>query len=369
MLRRAIYRLRRWPDRISRSRVSAVLEDQRIAHHLEGAERMVLARDVSHLPLATRRVRDRVIAALRDYRSAGRFPRNHVRPMPTPVFIDEHGTRCAMAHLLELVGAHELVQRVARTNNLARIRELAGDPELLQWLMVMGLTVEEAARIQPSYCHFWKWANCWCLGVPANAVATVSYLGVDDAGVPQHRIDKIHGGSGFAEGEILAKGIGGVHDQTLSPRVVSIFRTDAGMGVWGAPMDYKQETEHDCKSIAAKYPLSLAETTTAVLSPTCVDDLIAKNSVYGNNFCVLADGGPLERPDAATDTGVFDFGTNDLDSGAPDTGSADTGGNIVENAPVNDEGGCTFAHVSLGAMPVIVFSAAVLARRVTARRR
>ena len=107
-----------------------VSEDARIARHLAGAEQQLRARDVRHLSHAHRVVRSFVIEALRSYRLAGRFPRNLVRSARTPVFIDPYGTRCAMAHLLEAVGAHALVARVARDANLARIHDLAGDPEL-----------------------------------------------------------------------------------------------------------------------------------------------------------------------------------------------------------------------------------------------
>jgi hypothetical protein len=43
------------------------------------------------------------------------------------------------------------VDRVARTRNLARIPELADEPELLEWLVETGLTLDEAAWIQPAY--------------------------------------------------------------------------------------------------------------------------------------------------------------------------------------------------------------------------
>jgi len=126
-------------------------EDARVAAGLAGAESELRRRDVSHLPIAVRRVRSFLLDSLRDYRLAGRYPRNHSRREPTPVFIDAHGTRCAMAHLLETMGAYALVARVARDANLARIHDLASDPELLRWLAAMGLTVDEAARIQPTY--------------------------------------------------------------------------------------------------------------------------------------------------------------------------------------------------------------------------
>ena len=67
------------------------------------------------------------------------------------MFVDEHGTRCAMAYLIEQSGERSLVARIATTRNLARIRDLAGDSELVTWLDRNGLTLDEAARIQPEY--------------------------------------------------------------------------------------------------------------------------------------------------------------------------------------------------------------------------
>ena len=124
----------------------------RIRRHLESAEALLAAREVSTLTAAQRAARTRCVAELRAYRSRGVFPHNHQAPGGrTPVFIDEHGTRCAMAHLIECSGERALVQRIARKRNLARIRDLAGDAELVAWLDRNGLTLEEAARIQPQY--------------------------------------------------------------------------------------------------------------------------------------------------------------------------------------------------------------------------
>ncbi|CAA9332211.1 MAG: hypothetical protein AVDCRST_MAG68-2482 [uncultured Gemmatimonadetes bacterium] len=134
------------PDAAWRARETA-----RIQAHLLGAERMMESRDVSRLSVSQREARGRALAALRRYREAGRFPHNHQRPGFTPVFVDEHGTPCAMAYLIAESGSRALVRRVAATANLARIRELAPDPELAAWLRANGMTVAEAARVQPAY--------------------------------------------------------------------------------------------------------------------------------------------------------------------------------------------------------------------------
>ena len=68
-----------------------------------------------------------------------------------PFFRDGQGALCAMAYLIERSGRRDLVDRVALTRNNAFIAELANDPELRVWLDSVGLTVTEAARIQPTY--------------------------------------------------------------------------------------------------------------------------------------------------------------------------------------------------------------------------
>lgn len=127
-------------------------ERARIQTHLERVERELRSRDVMHLSPSQRAARTRNLNSLRDYRQRGVFPHNHdFGDRRMPYFVDRHGTRCAMAHLIERSGGSDLVRRVATTGNNARVRELAGDPELLAWLEREGLTVDEAASIQPEY--------------------------------------------------------------------------------------------------------------------------------------------------------------------------------------------------------------------------
>ncbi|HVK78830.1 MAG TPA: hypothetical protein VM734_36270 [Kofleriaceae bacterium] len=128
-------------------------EVARIQHHLAGAEAQLRAADVRGLSPDQRARRAALIDELARYRARGRFPRNLDFAARTPYFIDARGVRCAMAHLIETHGGGALVARVAATANNAYVAELAGDPELIAWLDANGLTVGEAARIQPSYVH------------------------------------------------------------------------------------------------------------------------------------------------------------------------------------------------------------------------
>ncbi len=96
--------------------------------------------------------RERLIATLQGYRDRAQFPRNYDFNEETPYFVDRKtGTRCAVAHLLESTMRHDLVNRIATTNNNVRAADLYADTAFVSWLDQHGLTVADAARIQPSY--------------------------------------------------------------------------------------------------------------------------------------------------------------------------------------------------------------------------
>ncbi len=127
-------------------------ETGRIRAHLAGVERALRARDVSALLPEQREARARSLDALHAYWTASAFPHNHdFAGRRVPYFVDRHGTRCAMAALIESAGGEQLVRRVVHDANNARVRELADDPELIAWLDTHGMTTDEAAWVQPAY--------------------------------------------------------------------------------------------------------------------------------------------------------------------------------------------------------------------------
>jgi hypothetical protein len=142
--------------------MTAALEVERVARHIACAEQLAITRDVSRLTHLQRIVRQLLLRVLAEYRADGRFPLNRDFAEPRPYFVDADGTRCAMAHLLEHGGERELVATIARARGDALVRELADEPRLLAWLAAAGLTVEEAAAIQPGYCS--TNSSCICGG-------------------------------------------------------------------------------------------------------------------------------------------------------------------------------------------------------------
>jgi len=130
-------------------------EAARLRAHFDSVDHELRARDVSHLNASQRAMRTKLIAWLRDYRNAGTFPENdRFVDRAMPFFRDSHGTLCAMAYLVDRSGRGDIVDHIAKTRNNAFIRELTDDRALVAWLDASGLTVDEAARIQPQYTGF-----------------------------------------------------------------------------------------------------------------------------------------------------------------------------------------------------------------------
>lgn len=124
----------------------------RIQGHLKRVALLMRSAPTAHLTAEQREARRTVLAWLGEYRTAGRFPHNHVRPgQRVPIFVDPHGTPCAVGYLMLRSGHEALVEDIVRTDNLVRVRALRGDPRVAAWLDAHGITLIEAALIQPAY--------------------------------------------------------------------------------------------------------------------------------------------------------------------------------------------------------------------------
>lgn len=127
-------------------------EVARLQAHFDSVDVELRMRDVSHLSAEQRANRATLIGWLREYRHAGRFPLNdEFAGEFVPFFRDSRGTLCAMAYLVDRSGRSDIVDYIAKTRNNALIRELTDDTRLVAWLHQSGLSVSEAARIQPQY--------------------------------------------------------------------------------------------------------------------------------------------------------------------------------------------------------------------------
>lgn len=122
---------------------------ERSQAHYAAVERELRARDVSDLSPEQRAARERMIAALDEYRERGVFTRNTDFPgARAPYFVDREGRLCAVANLLHESGEDALVGAVAEANNHVWVSELAASEPFRDWLERVGLSFDEAVRIQ-----------------------------------------------------------------------------------------------------------------------------------------------------------------------------------------------------------------------------
>jgi HEAT repeat protein len=112
------------------------------------------SRDTSQLSVEKREARTRALALLSAYGERGQFTIHHEEwPRTKPLFIDEFGTRCALASVLDGFGEDAVVQRLAVECNDAYVAEIPDDPEIARCLDELGLTIDEAAYIQDPGGH------------------------------------------------------------------------------------------------------------------------------------------------------------------------------------------------------------------------
>ena len=141
------------PNVVDQERDARTVEVRRIRAHFDSVLAEVEARDVAALGASQRDNRRMLLATLSAYRDRGVFPHNYDFPgEAVPYFVDHGtGTLCAVGHLLASSGRRDIVDRVARTDNNVRVAQLAGDTAFTAWLDANGLTLAEAAWIQPKY--------------------------------------------------------------------------------------------------------------------------------------------------------------------------------------------------------------------------
>ena len=221
----------------SRPALDSDEERDRVARHLDRVARDLRTHTPAALSAAQRRARAQTLDWLDEYRAQGRFPHNHVRPGErVPVFVDPHGTPCAVGYLLLRSGEHALVEEIVRTDNLVRVAELAEDSRLREWLRSHGLTLEEAARIQPTYGTIQVDGNDYEYGTVGLSVATaalVSYMAMARPDRSATWVDGLVIGAMVGHGALFAVGRG---DRDRSEWAVGMnaagFVLAAGAEVW-----------------------------------------------------------------------------------------------------------------------------------------
>jgi hypothetical protein len=239
--------------------------------------------DVTHLSAEQAASRTRLLDELARYARRARFPKNRDFPNTRrPYFVDADGTRCAVAHLIESTGASALVARVAAARNNAYVSELASDGALLAWLDRAGLTVAEAARIQPDYSDsvqhcVTKAQECVCIGWRPDAVFEVT-VSADTLA----RVDTVHGDQSLASpGDQI----------TLDSRLPASTRLLVGAtGTSGSPLNLFPHRELNGDLVEPMCgpgvpDLRKADVIDAWLSADCRVAMEAKDPTWGELLC------------------------------------------------------------------------------------
>lgn len=134
---------------------SDLSEQKRIRIHLAYVEQLLSRKDVSHLSPTLRENRRKAITLLNKYWRKGEFPSNYDYPGERkPCFRDKHDQICAVGYLVQQTGHEDVVKSIEATENYSTIYEMT-NPELLEWVKLSGLTLEECAMIQPTYNSYY----------------------------------------------------------------------------------------------------------------------------------------------------------------------------------------------------------------------
>ncbi|HEY1558410.1 MAG TPA: hypothetical protein VGF94_26480 [Kofleriaceae bacterium] len=125
-------------------------EPDRMHVHLAYMHDYLAAHPATRPELEQRRAE--ILGYLADYVAKGTTPKNEHLPWRTPVFIDDHGTICAVGYLIERTTGRALPERIAAAHRYDYLEEIAAAmPEVRAWVASSGFTLDELASIQPAY--------------------------------------------------------------------------------------------------------------------------------------------------------------------------------------------------------------------------
>lgn len=185
-----------------------------VAAHLSCVVPILKTNAVDNLSAAQFNTRAHLIELLDAYRVAGQFPLNHYRAERIPVFIDEHGTHCAVGYLMMRSGYEALAQRISHSDNYVWVKDIK-DPEALAWQNYSGFTMEELKLIQGAYD--WYPPNAWIspdkYETPQMPICTTAYFDENHNGeITLRKEERV-----WCKGEGNGKVINGKWEQNYAP--------------------------------------------------------------------------------------------------------------------------------------------------------
>lgn len=126
------------------------INSNRVQKHLISVLKKLEKADTSSLSELQKLNRQKILGYLREYINLGEYPINDTSFSRHAIFRDKFGNYCAVGYLFHRYGNDSIVDEIEANNNLVYINEIT-DERYLQAITDMGITVDEAAMIQPTY--------------------------------------------------------------------------------------------------------------------------------------------------------------------------------------------------------------------------
>ncbi len=183
--------------------------------------------------------RKQMIQWLTEYREQGNFPQNYYCKERIPVFIDEHGTHCAVGYLMQQSGEEEMAQRISNNYQYNWLKDIK-DENLAAWQLASGLSMDELKLIQGAYDSYAH--NAFILPnrieIPQKPEVITAYF--DKGGKTESNI--------WVKGEGTGKLLNGKWIQNYSaslPWIEGYYEKGKRTGLW---KEYYQGTKQLCRT-------------------------------------------------------------------------------------------------------------------------
>ncbi len=125
-------------------------EHARVHDHFTYVRKLLAEHAATKPELAERRAQ--LLHYFDEYIAKNIEPQNVHVPWRTPVFIDDHGTICAVGYLIEQSAGRALPEKIAASHRYDFIEDIAAAmPDVRDWVASSGFTLEELGSIQPGY--------------------------------------------------------------------------------------------------------------------------------------------------------------------------------------------------------------------------
>lgn len=143
---------RKWEVERPKDAIIFTTDTERIQRHLREVIALFEQQKNAGFSESAQLKRAHHLKVLEDYAASAIFPTNHFHQVRRPYFVDGFGVHCAVGYLLAKDRQTDLVETIHTEDNYGYLLDLAkAYPQIGEWAVENGFTVEELALIQPAY--------------------------------------------------------------------------------------------------------------------------------------------------------------------------------------------------------------------------